>query len=139
MEEIVGKADSLSGELIYGSPLTGTEDGVFTVDAVLVSDLGQVAVIDLAEGREAGEYRERQDRGFNLIARLLRMNQELMEGRRLRVHIQTLTFGPDLEARRTRRTRNTRWSRERPCWEPWNAARRSRRRGWTRTPFSRRC
>ena len=98
LEEIVGKADSLSGELIYGYPLTGTEDGVFTVDAVLVSDEGQVAVIDLAEGREAGEYRKRQDRGFNLIVSLLRMNQDLMEGRRLRVHIQTLTFGPELDS-----------------------------------------
>ncbi len=97
LEEIAGKADSLSGELIYGYPLTGTEDGVFTVDAVLVSDLGQVAVIDLAEGREAGEYRERQDRGFNLIVRLLGANRELMKGRRLRVHVQTLTFGPELE------------------------------------------
>ena len=82
LEEIVGKADSLSGELIYGYPLTGTEDGVFAVDAVLVSDLGQVAVIDLAEGREAGEYWERQDRGFNLILGLLRMNRELMTTRR---------------------------------------------------------
>ena len=98
LEEIIGKADSLSGELVYGYPLTGTENGLFTVDAVLVSDEGQVAVIDLAQGRDAGEYRERQDRGFNLIVRLLRMDGELMEGRRLRVHIQTLTFGPELDS-----------------------------------------
>ena len=98
LEEIIGRADSLSGAMIYGYPLTGTEDGVFTVDAVLVSDEGQVTVIDLAEGREADEYREKQDRGFNLIVSRLRMNRELMEGRRLRVHIQTLTFGPELES-----------------------------------------
>ena len=38
LEEIVRKTDSLSGELIYGYPLTGTEDGVFAADTVLVSD-----------------------------------------------------------------------------------------------------
>ena len=97
-EEIVGGADALSGEMIYGYPLAGMEDGVFTIDAVLVSDQGQVVVMDLVEGREAGAYQERQDRGFNLILGLLGMNRELMEGRRLRVHIQTLTFGPELES-----------------------------------------
>ncbi len=98
LEEIIGKADSLSGELIYGYPFTGTKDGVFTVDALLVSDQGQVAIIDLAKGREPGEHQERQDQGFNLIVRLLQMNRDLMDGRRLRVHLQTLTFGPELAA-----------------------------------------
>ena len=97
LEDIVRKTDSLSGELIYGYPLTGTEDGVFAAAAVLVSDQGQTAIIDLAEGRKLGEYRERQDRGFNLIVCRLQMNRELMEGRRLRVHTLTLTFGPELE------------------------------------------
>ena len=91
MEEIVRKTDSLSGDLIYGYPLTGTEDGVFAADAVLVSDQGQTAIIDLAEGREPGEYWERQDRGFKLIVGRLQMNRELMEGRRLRVHTLTRT------------------------------------------------
>ena len=54
--------------------------------------------MNLAEGREPGEYRERQDRGFNLIVGRLQVNRELMEGRRLRVHTVTLTFGPELEA-----------------------------------------
>ncbi len=96
-EKIVRKASSLSGDLVYGYPFTGTEEGMFTVDAFLVFHQGQVAVIDLAEGREPGDYRERQDWGFNLITSMLRMNRELMEGRRLRVHLQTLTFGPELE------------------------------------------
>ena len=97
LKEIVRKTDSLSGGLICGYSITDTENGVFAADAILVSDQGQTTIIDVAEGRELGEYQERQDWGFNLIVGTLQANPRLMEGRRLRVHTRTLTFAPELE------------------------------------------
>lgn len=83
---------------LTGTLLTGYPVGV---DAVLVSNKGQVTVIDLVQGPDPGDYRERQDQAFVAVDRLLRMNPRFMAGRTSRITIQTITMAtgvlrPDL-------------------------------------------
>ena len=79
----IASSVKLTGELLIGYPMH--------TDAVLVSAQGQVTVIDLSEGCPHGQDNERQDRAFVAVERLLRMDPALMEGRRPRITVQTIT------------------------------------------------
>ena len=74
---------------LTGTLLTGYPVGI---DAVLVSDKGQVTVIDLVQGPNPSNYRERQDQAFVAVDRLLRMNPRFTTGRTLRITVQTVTM-----------------------------------------------
>ena len=82
---LIARSVHLTGSLLIAYP-AGT-------GAVLVSDHGQVTVIDLAPGTDPGDYGERQDAAFTTVDRLLRMNPEFMDGRTPRIAVQTITMG----------------------------------------------
>ena len=93
-EELVLQAPAVSGEVIYGFPLNGAPgEGIFAVDAVLVSPQGQVTVIDLVETAHPGDYRNRQDQAFTAVDRKLRTQTSLMNRRTPRIQVQTASFG----------------------------------------------
>ena len=96
-EDLVLQAPAITGEVIYGFPLNGTPgEGIFTVDAVLVSPQGQVTVIDFVETAHPGDYRDRQDQAFTAVDRKLRAQTSLMNRRTPRVQVQTASFAPGI-------------------------------------------
>ena len=96
-EDLVLQAPAITGEVIYGFPLNGTPgEGIFTVDAVLVSPQGQVTVIDFVETAHPGDYRNRQDQAFTAVDRKLRAQTSLMNRRTPRVQVQTASFAPGI-------------------------------------------
>ena len=87
-------AQALMNAIALSEKLTGQMSIAYPahVDAVLVSDHGQVTVIDLNDGGPATDDAERQDRAFVAVERLMRMEPALMTGRKTRVSIQTITL-----------------------------------------------
>ena len=98
--DILQQDPVINGQLIFGWPMgPGIEGqkGAFTCDAVLISDTGQVTVIDLAQDSDPdfpGNYRERQDHGYNIVHSALATNKELVNRRDLKVNVQTITLAP---------------------------------------------
>jgi len=77
-----------------GYPLIGTPEGRFAIDALWVSVEKGLVVFDLAEGKDLGNYRERQDDAANLLEAKLKTHRELMKRRDLLVSIETITYAP---------------------------------------------
>ena len=86
--------ENLTGHLVTGWPLYRTGGRIKSVDAVLVSDTGQVTLVDVAEDDDPGSYQERQDDAHNHVRCQLQMDQRLFQGRRPRFTIQTVTYAP---------------------------------------------
>ena len=86
----------LSGQLFIGYPIIATASGPFPIDALLVSEDFGVVIFDLVEGPDAGDYETRQDDSFNKLQAKLRFNTQLMDRRKLRVPIETVSFGPGI-------------------------------------------
>ena len=92
LAESMANCGSVSGRLFIGYPIISTPDGPRPIDALLISpDCGLVA-FDLVEGRDLGDYRERQDDSANKLEARLRNHPQLVRRRALRIPIQTLTF-----------------------------------------------
>lgn len=86
----------LTGQLVTGYPLFPMKgQRPFSPDAVLVSGRGQVTVIDVVEGAETGDHKDRQDLAYNQVRSRL-FSSRLHRGRQLMLHIQTVTYAPDL-------------------------------------------
>ena len=86
----------LSGQLFIGYPIIATASGPYPIDALLVSEDFGVVIFDLVEGPDAGDYETRQDDSFNKLQAKLRFNTQLMDRRKLRVPIETVSFGPGI-------------------------------------------
>ena len=84
LKSLIARSQRLTGALLIAYPVY--------VDAVLVSDQGQVTVIDLMDSKSKAESQERQDRAFWAVDRLLRMNQKLMNGRTPKIAVQTVSI-----------------------------------------------
>ena len=95
-ETLVKRSPNLTGQVIYRYPIGPSTNGTFTVDAVIVSDQGQITVVDFTEDTHPGNHRERQDNGFNLVESKIRLHDDLRNGRVSKVIPQTLTFGPHI-------------------------------------------
>jgi hypothetical protein len=96
-EDLVLQAPFITGEVIYGFPLNcAPGEGIFAVDAVLISPQGQVTVIDFVETAHPGDYRDRQDQAFTAVDRKLRTQTSLMNRRTPRIQVQTASFAPGI-------------------------------------------
>ena len=94
LKALLERSEELTGTLFLAYPLK--------TDAVIISDRGQVTVIDLHDEPPAGNYRERQDEGFQAVTGLLQTHRDLMNGRNPRSRVQTISiasglFRPDAE------------------------------------------
>ena len=83
-----------SGNLFIGFPIISTPDGSHTIDALLVSPTRGLVVFDLVEGTSLADYQARQDDSANKLEARLKTHRRLMDRRRLRVPIHTLSFAP---------------------------------------------
>ena len=92
LEKLIRYSQHVSGELLYGAPFFKDDHGLFTVDAVLVSDRGQVTVLDLVENQHPGDYVDRQDHAYNLVRAQLANKRQLTRRRDIIVPVQTVTF-----------------------------------------------
>jgi len=86
------------GQLFIGYPIIGTPEGRFSIDALWISPKKGLVVFDLVEGREAGDFAERQDEAANLLESKLRTHRYLVRKRQLLVNINTVTFAPAIQS-----------------------------------------
>ena len=93
--------DDLSGQLFVGYPIVNTPDGSLTIDALLVSPSQGVISIDLVEGNQLGEFRDRQDDVFNTLESKLKLHKELLQGRQLLIDLHAITFAPGISRLQT--------------------------------------
>ena len=85
---------SVSGQLFVGYPIVGTPEGPHRIDALLVSANKGIVVFDLIEGTDTNNYAWRQDDSANKLEARLKTHSELMDRRRLRIPIHTISFAP---------------------------------------------
>ena len=103
LRELLDGSEEITGRLIFGWPVGRNlpgKKGAFACDAVLISDQGQVTVIDLAEDAGPGlpdNYRERQDHACNIVRGLLTSRAGLVKGRTPKALPQTVTFAPEAD------------------------------------------
>lgn len=84
--------------MIYGYPLGKShQGGLTTPDAVYLAPNGNVTVVHMVSGAKLPEdYMDIQDDMFLAVDRKLRASPKMMDGRKMRLAPQTITFGPDL-------------------------------------------
>ncbi len=93
---ILRDQDEVSGQLFTGYPIVATSEGPYPIDALMVAEDKGIIVFDLIEGTSEGDYGSRQDDSANLIEARLRLHRDLLEGRRLRIPIHTISFAPGI-------------------------------------------
>ncbi len=91
--------EGISGEVFIGYPLIASPDGKYSIDATLVSPSKGVILFDLIEGDGIADYKERQDDLANKVESKLKLHRDLLEGRRLRVPLNVITYGPRINDR----------------------------------------
>ena len=94
LAKILSADENLEGTLYIGYPIIGTPEGSFPIDALLVSPQKGLVLFNLIEGKEVGEYGDKQDEAFNKMQAKLLQHQSLIKKRRLKVDIHTVTFAP---------------------------------------------
>lgn len=82
------------GQLFIGYPIIGTPEGRYPIDAIWVSPNHGIVIFDLIEGKDAGDFQERQDDAANKLEAKLKAHRELMLRRELLVPIHTVSFAP---------------------------------------------
>ena len=93
---ILRDQNEMSGQLFTGYPIVATSEGPYPIDALMVAEDKGIIVFDLIEGTSEGDYGSRQDDAANLIEARLRLHRDLLEGRRLRIPIHTISFAPGI-------------------------------------------
>ena len=94
LEHVLQGIDGLAGECFFGYPLLATPDGKYSIDATLVSRDKGIVLFDLVEGSSVGDYQARQDDLANKIEARLKLQRDLVRGRKLRVPLSVITFAP---------------------------------------------
>ena len=94
--ESFSRCADLSGELFIGYPIISTPEGRQPIDALWVSPDKGLVIFDLIEGSDPENYPDRQDDLANKLEALLRTHRQLMQGRRLIVPVQTISFAPGI-------------------------------------------
>lgn len=92
--QLMASQTDWSGKMFTGYPIISTAEGPHPIDALLISVDKGIVVFDLIEGPDAGDYGPRQDDTANKLEARLRPHRELMEGRKLRIPIHTVSFAP---------------------------------------------
>ncbi len=94
LAEVLQGLDDLNGTLYIGYPIIGTPEGPVPFDALLLSREKGAVVINLVEGRDAGDFQEAQDSSVNILKSKLLQHRILTHARELQVEISVVTFAP---------------------------------------------
>lgn len=94
LAEIIEAEPNIRGELYIGYPVLGTPDGAFPFDAVLLSPDHGVVMFDIVEGKDLGDYEQRQDDVFSKLQAKLLQYPALVNRRTLRPTLTSVTFAP---------------------------------------------
>lgn len=87
--------EELNGQLYIGYPIFSTPEGRYPIDAILISPNKGIVLFHLVEGTRLPEnYKETQDDIYNKLEAKLRNHKSLMDGRKLKISINTITFAP---------------------------------------------
>ncbi|WP_292513744.1 hypothetical protein [Mesorhizobium sp.] len=82
------------GDLFIGYPVIATPEGAFSIDALLISPTRGLVIFDLVEGKDLGDFINRQDEGANKLETKLRSHKPLMSGRTLITVPSVITYAP---------------------------------------------
>ncbi|MCW2411374.1 MULTISPECIES: DEAD/DEAH box helicase [unclassified Sphingobium] len=96
LAETLSHIQNVSGTLYIGYPIIGTPDGAFPFDALLLSPEKGAVAFDLVEGRELGDFQDRQDDLYAKLHSKLLQYPALVKRRTLAAPIHTITFAPAL-------------------------------------------
>jgi len=88
------KQTGYQGQCFIGYPIVGTSEGRYPIDALWVSPNAGIVIFDLIEGRDPGDFQDRQDDAANLLEAKLKTHRELVRKRKLLVPIHTISFAP---------------------------------------------
>lgn len=94
--EAFGELDGFGGQLFVGYPVLGSAEGRYPIDAVYVSPKHGVVVFDLVEGRDLGDYQDRQDDAATRLQQRLLAYKDLVRRRQLLTLITCVTYVPAL-------------------------------------------
>ena len=93
--EILSKRTEWSGQLFVGYPIIGIPmAGRYRVDALWISEEKGIVAFDIVDGYQAGDYESRQDDLILKLESRLQVYPELVERRKLRIPIHTISFAP---------------------------------------------
>lgn len=92
--DVFASNTELDGNLYLGYPILGTPEGRYAIDALWLSPKYGIVIFDLVEGRDAGQYQERQDSAVNLLEARLKVHKDLVKRRTLLTPIHAYTFAP---------------------------------------------
>jgi superfamily I DNA and RNA helicase len=84
----------LRGTLYIGYPIIGTPDGAFPFDALLLSPEKGAVAFDLVEGRDLGDFSNRQDNLYLKLQSKLLQYPSLIRERQLLPRLSTITYAP---------------------------------------------
>src|SRR5438128_1048310 len=84
----------LDGTLYIGYPVIGTPEGPFTVDALWLSPSNGLILFDVIEGKELGDYKNRQDEYVTTVQAKLLQHKQLIRNRKLAFEIGVVTYAP---------------------------------------------
>ena len=98
LKSAIEACSNINGLLFIGYPIVRASDGPRRIDALLVSPDSGLAVFDLIEGSDPGDYTVRQDDAANMLEARLKTHRELMRRRELRIPINALSFAPAVPA-----------------------------------------
>ncbi len=96
LSDVLSKQDKVSGELFIAYPIINTPDGPYTFDALFVTKEKGIIIFNLIEESKTEGYQEQEDKAANYLESKLRGHLELMDGRKLIVSLNTLSFDPKM-------------------------------------------
>ena len=99
LASLVEADPELDGTLYIGYPVLGTPDGAFPFDAVLLSPQHGAVLFDVVEGKDLGDFGQRQDNMFSKLQSKLIQYQPLVKKRALLPTLTTVTYAPASTAR----------------------------------------
>ena len=94
LADTMATCQNVSGQLFIGYPIVSTPDGPHRIDALLVSPDRGLVVFDLVESTVLDNFQVRQDDSANKLEARLKTHRALLQRRRLRIPIHTLSFAP---------------------------------------------
>jgi len=86
----------LEGFLYIGYPIIGTVEGAYPIDALWLDPKSGITIFNLIENRDISNFQDAQDDSANKLESKLKTHRSLMQGRRLAIDLNVVTFAPAL-------------------------------------------
>ena len=96
---ILRETPRLTGQLYIGFPIVRSSEAAHPIDALLLFQDGSLLLFDLVDGQEPGDYRQRQDDAYNWMEARLKLHSSLVDKRKLRITINTISYAPGCSPR----------------------------------------